>query len=158
MTTTKIYIRPVLAEYLIGKYYDDELGAVHLPKNDDLAEVVRNLTTKRPVNAPVDRGNVELVLPESSMGKRPTTWNYLSSRAIKVIERKVETRMWAEVHDWLDEQKHRYGIEYIVSIEAWMGRYNIRSISEDAIVKNYYRWRHKIKRVEKKRGYKKSDI
>ena len=64
--------------------------------------------------------------------------------------------LWAEAHDFLDEQKHTYGITYINAIHNFMTMYGIDSITEDAFKKNYYRWRAEIRRKEKKRGYNRS--
>lgn len=40
--------------------------------------------------------------------------------------------LWAEAHDFLDEQKHTYGITYINAIHNFMTMYGIDSITEDA--------------------------
>ena len=57
--------------------------------------------------------------------------------------------LWAEAHDFLDEQKHTYGITYINAIHNFMTMYGIDSITEDAFKKNYYRWRAEIRKRKK---------
>lgn len=97
--------------------------------------------------------NLTIILPERTTGKDPKTYNYLGIRSQIILIRKIERMLWAEVHDYLDEQKHTYGITYIDGIHNFMTCYGIDSISEDAFKKNYYRWRANLRRKEKKRGY-----
>lgn len=155
MVTTKITIKQHLAEYMIAKYWDAQEQGIRLPDNDDLYVTIYNVTTKRPANAPIDEGNLSIVLPCRRDGKNPEYYNYIGCRGARLLESKIELRFWAEVHDLLDEQKHRYGIDYIVSIEAFMLQYNIISISDEAIRKNYYRWKKQLRPKAETRGYKK---
>ncbi len=154
MITTKIQIIQHLAEYLIGKYGDRMNNPVTLPDNIQLYHFVWDLMAKRPVDKPVDFGNVELSLPDRREGKNPRVYNYLSARAAKLIQFKIETMMWTELHDDLDHNKHRLGVEYIDTIHIFCNKYNITGISEDAMLKNYYRWRNVTRRRNKeKRNY-----
>ena len=116
------------------------------------------MTEKRPNNCPVDSGNLELVLPERREGKSPLTFNYLGYRSVKIIEKKIETRLWAELHDLIDENKHFYGIQYIESVAYFMRKYAIVSISEDALLKNYYRWREIVRQKKRRRSYQKREL
>ncbi|DBA56040.1 hypothetical protein [Porphyromonas gingivalis] len=156
MTIVKISVKPHLAEYMIGKFWDESLQAVRLPDLDDLYITVYNLTSRRPINVPVDSGNLSIALPCRKDGKDPAYWNYLGVRAQRCIESKIEVRFWAEAHEYIDEQKHRYRIDYIVAIESFMLRYGITSISDEAIRKNYYRWLNKVRPRAEKRAYKKT--
>ncbi|WP_232517541.1 hypothetical protein [Porphyromonas gingivalis] len=137
------------------KIWDESLQAVRLPDLDDLYITVYNLTSKRPINVPVDSGNLSIALPCRKDGKDPAYWNYLGVRAQRCIESKIEVRFWAEAHEYIDEQKHRYRIDYIVAIESFMLRYGITSISDEAIRKNYYRWLNKVRRERRKELIKK---
>lgn len=154
MITTRINIKTHLAEYMQAKYANAD-GHIELPNGDDLYITLYNLTSRRPINAPIDTGNLSIVLPCRREGKHPEFWNYLSQRAARVIESKIELRFWADAHEYIDEQKHRYGIDYQTSIEVFMHRYQITGISEDAIRKNYYRWKSKVRQRTEKRPYKK---
>jgi hypothetical protein len=158
MITTKISVKEHLAEYLHGKYNHCEPGPVRFPDNEDIYHTLFDLTERRPLNCPVDRGNLELVLPDRRIGKSPETYNYLGERSTVIIEKKIETRFWAELHDLLDENKHRYNILYIETVSYFMRKYAIHSISEDALLKNYYRWRNNIRQKRNRRSYTKKQL
>lgn len=152
MITTKIDVPEHLKEYLIGKFCDMQDSPIRFPDKTDIYHFIYDLLERRPANL-VDSGNLEIILPERSVGKNPQTFNYLGQRSRKILTRKIALMFWSEVHDFLDEQKHRYGIEYINGVHAFMTKYGIESISEDAFLKNYYRWRAGVRRKEKKRAY-----
>jgi hypothetical protein len=141
MMTVKITISEHLAEYVKGKFYDESVGAIRFPKNDDLWITIWDLTTRRPVGAQVDYGNVEIVLPERRIGKRAETYNYISQSGAQIIERKIRQRMRAEFHEYLQLGKHRYGYPYITTALLFLHDYGIKSITEDAIIKDHARWR-----------------
>ena len=153
--TTRINLPEHLREYLYGKYCElDQSLPVSFPAGDDLYCTLYDLMDKRPSECPIDRGNVELHLPKREVGKNPRTYNYLSERSQRVLAKRIETKMWAELHDLLDEQKHRYGVNFIDGIVTFMNRYGIHSLSEDAFLKNYYRWRERVRMKQKKRDYR----
>lgn len=58
--------------------------------------------------------------------------------------------MWAELHDLMDENKHINGIQFKESVFMFMRKYSIESITEDALLKNYQRWRDKLRRKQKR--------
>ena len=60
--------------------------------------------------------------------------------------------MWAQLHDFKDQNKHINGIQFKDSVFRFMSKYGIENITEDAMLKNYQRWRDKLRR-KKKRGY-----
>ena len=95
------------------------------------------------------------MIPERKLGKTPETYNYLGIRSCRIISQKIETSFWAELHDLLDENKHLYGIQYIETVAYFMRKYGIQSISEDALLKNYYRWRDKVRKKSRRRQYAK---
>lgn len=152
MITVKITVEKPVAEYIRGKYFDHEAGAVRFPSDLDIYVLIYDLLQRRPVNSPVDSGNLEFTLPERRDGKDPITYNYLSGRAQKILADKMRLMMWAELHDYMDENKHIKGIQFKDSVFTFMRRYSIESISEDALFKNYQRWRYKLRRKQK-RGY-----
>lgn len=159
MVTTKINIKSHLAEYLNGKFpYKNETSdeeSVRFPDKVDLYHTIWNLLEKRPVNCPVDKGNCSIALPSRREGKDPRYYNYLGERSVKIIERKAETFFFAELHDLLDENKHRHGITYLDTVHEFMRMYNIESITPDALLKDYYRWREVVRKKKYRRRYKK---
>lgn len=152
MMTVKTNVEPHVAEYIRGKFYDLEAEAVRFPSTLDIYIQIYDLLQKRPVSNPVDTGNLEFILPERRVGKDPITYNYLSGRAQKILADKMRLMMWAELHDFMDENKHINGIMFKESVFMFMRKYAIESITEDALLKNYQRWRDKQRR-KKKRGY-----
>lgn len=150
--TTKIQIRDYLKEYIIGKFNNCLDEPVRFPDAIDLYHTIWDLLEKRSTNS-VDTGNLEIILPKRDLGKSPEFYNYLGVRSQKLIEKRISIMMWAEVHSLLDENKHDHGINYILSINYFMRTYGIDSLSEDAFLKNFYRWRDKIRRKAKKRAY-----
>lgn len=157
MMTTKIQIKPHLAEYIYGKYPDScENNAIKFPDSLDIYHIIYDLTEKRPQNCYRDQGNLEICLPDRSIGKSPETYNYLGIRSQTIIEKKIELLLLAELHDLLDENKHSYGIDFIESVHYFMKKYCIESISEDAFLKNYQRWRDKLRRRAQKRPYRRA--
>ncbi len=153
MITTKIQIKPHLVEYAYGKFNDHSREPIQFPDNLDVYHTIWDLLERRPVNCRVDIGNLEIALPDRRTGKNPESFNYLGQRSHDIIGRKIEVKMFAELHDELDEQKHLFGIDYIDTVHSFMLRYDIISISEDALLKNYYRWRDLVRKRKLRRSY-----
>lgn len=158
MVTTKIDIKEHLAEYIHGKYNDCMPGPVSLPDREDLYHIIYDLLERRPVSCHADRGNLELAIPDRRQGKSPETYNYLGVRSARIISQKIETLFWAELHGIIDENKHVFGIQYIESAAYFIRKYGISSISEDALLKNYYRWREIIRQKKRRRSYQKREM
>lgn len=154
MVKVKVQTDPHVAEYIRGKFYDCESGTVHFPSRLDIYILIYDLLQKRPLDHPFDAGNLEFALPDRREGKDPVTYNYLSGRSQKILSNKMRLMMWAELHELMDENKHIEGIQFKDSVHIFMRKYDIESITEDAMLKNYQRWRDKQRR-KKKRGYKK---
>ncbi len=157
MMTVKINVEAAVAEYIRGKYFDHEVGAVRFPPSSDIYITIYDLLAKRPVDHPIDTGNLEFALPDrreanQAGGKDPKTYNYISRRAADVLSGRFRALMWAELHEFMDEQKHQNGVQYKESVFIFMKRYAIESITEDALLKNYQRWRDRMRRRQK-RGY-----
>ena len=152
--TTKIQIKDYLKEYIIGKFNNCADEPVRFPDATDLYHTIWDLLEKRSSNS-VDTGNLEIILPKRDLGKSPVVYNYLGVRSQKLIEKRIGTMMWSEIHTLLDDNKHIHGINYILSIHYFMTTYGINSLSEDAFLKNFYRWRDKMRRKSKKRAYTK---
>ncbi len=56
--------------------------------------------------------------------------------------------------DLFDENKHVYGIDYINSAWYFLRKYCIESLSVEALLKDYQRWRRKMRRKTSVREYK----
>jgi len=151
MVTTKIQIKPHLLEYVSAKF-GSENSPVRFPDQTDLYHIIWDLTIRRPIVCKPDAGNLEIILPDRREGKSPVTYNYLSHRSQKIIERRIENMFYAELHDYVIEQRHRYGVSFIEAIYRFKCRYGIDAISEDGLKKNCYRWFNRI-RTRKKRAY-----
>ena len=121
MVTTKIQIDQHLAEYCVGKWGIEFQPPVRFPDWTELYVKIHDLTQKRPVDAPVDSGNLEIVIPnrradsEQPVRKNPDVYNYLSARSVKNIQRQIRAMMRMELHEFMVEQKHKYGVDYIDS-------------------------------------------
>ena len=156
MITTKISIKPHLAEYLTAKYWNEESSCVILDDKLDLYHTIWNLVEKRPINCGVDTGNLEIGLPDRRIGKDPAYYNYLGQRSAKLINSRTETLFFMELHQLLDDNKYHEGIEYNDTCFEFMKMYRIESISSDAILKDFYRWRERVRKRKKKRAYKRT--
>jgi len=150
MITIRIQIKSHLQEYIAGKYGEYPNLYVRFPDQLDIYHTIFNLTEKRPAGCPVDTGNLEIVLPHPHGSKHPETYNYLSVESQKKIEQKLEVMFWSELREFIDYERHRRGTSYIESVYTFMRKYGIASISEDALIKNYYRWRKKVRNPEKR--------
>lgn len=157
MVTVKISVEQYVAEYIRGKFFDTETGIVRFPPSLDIYILIYDLMQKRPADRPVDEGNLEFALPDRREanyvgGKSPEQFNWLSQRSAQLLGEKMRLMMWAELHDVMDENKHIRGIQFKETVYTFLCRYGIESISEDALLKNYQRWRDKQRR-RVKRGY-----
>jgi len=155
MIISKIQIKEYLKEWVMGRFPVVD-GAVRFPDDLDLYHTIYDLLQKRPKNIGVDKGNLAIILPERENGKKTSSYNYLSERATRIIEKRLTVKFWAELHDLIDEQKHVLNIEYIDTVFNFLAKYKIESISDDALLKNYYRWRVNA-RKKFKRNYSKKN-
>ena len=157
MMTVKISVPPHIAEYARGKFGDPATGVVRFPPGLDIYVALYDLMAKRPVDSPLDSGNLELCLPDrrdanQAGGKSPEQYNWFSAAAQKHIARRLRVMMLAELHEEIDANKHIKGIRFKDSIFFFMSRYAIESLSEDAFFKDYQRWRYKMARRSRRKG------
>ncbi len=141
-----IQIEQYLAEYISAKYCKDTVtGGVKIPSTTDLYFCVWENMTKQRSNQPdVVNGNLRIHLPQRKAGviaspwKDPAYYNYLSPAAAKEIEaqiRRIQKRNLDVIYDFIRS-------------------YQLKSISSDALLKNYYRFRNRL-RPKKVRKYQK---
>ena len=158
MITTKIQIEPYLAQWLTAKYYDGKVGAVRFPPHTDIYEKVYDVMTTRPAGvSPIDNGNLEFALPDKrdgnfSFGKNPERYNYISAQGARILGKRFNAMFWAEIHEVMDENKHLHGIDYQDTAYMLVRRYDLKDISDEGLLKNYQRWKDKMRR-KKKRDY-----
>lgn len=159
MISTKITIQHYLAEYCIAKFNNgDSVTPVRFPDELDLYHIIWSLMMKRPDNVPVvDNGNIEIALPNRKIGKDPQYYNYISSRGAAIIQRTIRSLFYSELRRALDDNREggRFYQDQEV-IYMFMTKYNIESISADALQKNYLRWRNSINQNRRRRKYARS--
>lgn len=153
MITTSIKIEPYLAEYMQGKYNNGSNEAFRIPDNTDLYHMIWTLMAKRQKNqSPVDDGNLTFTLPDRRIGKDPKVYNFLSPHSVKLIEKEIRRMFNLELHTALEE--NRKSVNRLFNLDAihnFMCSFCIDSISEDALLKNYYRWRDGQEKRKKRR-------
>lgn len=156
MITTSIQIEPYLAEFLRGKLNNGSEEPLRIPDNLDLYHTVWTLMSRRRKDqSPVDKGNLTFILPDRRIGKDPAYFNYLSPRSAKIIEREIRRMFNGELHTMMDENNlNGHGLTNLEVVHQFMCTYFIDSISEDALLKNFYRWRESIRKRKKRREYK----
>ena len=158
MVKTKVQVDEFLAQWARGKWWDDKEEAVRFPPGSDIYHLLYDLLRRRPEGVgPTDQGNLVICLPDrregdTTNGKRPEVYNYVSRRGSEILCRRMRTMFWAECHELMDENKHIRGIDSQDTAYMIICQYDITAITDDAIKKNYQRWRDKMRRRHK-RGY-----
>lgn len=159
-----IFIEPYLAEYISNKYAKDNItGGVKIPPTSDLYFCVWENMSKPRSNSIHQEGNLKIHLPfrrgGSELGlpwKDPAYFNYLSKSAVREIEAHVRRVFNFELHRvLLENEEHGRPKLNIEVINDFISSYELKSISTDALLKNFYRYRNKV-RHKKARKYIKS--
>jgi len=164
MNTTKITIKQHLAEYCIGKWGDEFAEPVAFPPKTDLYITIYDLLQKRPCNYHVDEGNLQIVLPNRMNGdsdgfrKNPACYNYLSEKSCSIIQKRIELLFWEELHTMLKQKKHDEDQNYDVTANYFICMYRIESITTDALLKNYYRWRDNFRKKDVRKYKRKKTV
>ena len=158
-----IRIEPYLTEYIIGKYgMEQKNGTVNIPYKTDLYHCIwENMSRQRGNQSAPEDGNLRILLPcrrggEGVPWKDPAYYNYLSAAAAKEIEGQIRRMFNFELHRVLLENeefgRQRRNLDVIYD---FIRAYRLKSISPDALLKNYYRSRNRL-RPKKTRQYNKS--
>lgn len=160
MPETKIQIKDYLAEYVKGKYNNGADEPVRIPDNSDLYHTIWELMCKRPKGvSPIDEGNLIIFLPDRREGKDPLYYNYLRERSQKIIEAKIQMHFNNDLHQELEENYAKgKELDHIDVVHRFMCLFGIESISEDALLKNYYRWRGNVRKKRNRREYNKKKL
>ena len=160
-----IRIEPYLAEYVIGKYgMEQKNGAVNIPYNTDLYHCIwENMSRQRTNQSVPEDGNLRIQLPCRKPGdgvawKDPAYYNHLSLIASKAIEYQIRRMFNFELHRILLENeefgRQRRNLDVIYD---FIRTYQLKSISSDALLKNYYRFRNRL-HPKKTRQYRKTAV
>lgn len=151
--TTRIKVDDYCAEWLRAKYAGDD-GIIYLPDDLDLYHLLWDLMARRPVDvSPIDEGNIEIFLPCRREGKKPSTFNYIYPKSQRLFNQKVKSLISLDLHTYVEAMCSR-GIMLIDAIGQYKLRYQIDSISDEALLKNIQRWRNKLYMRSYRRKYK----
>lgn len=159
MITTSITLTPYLAEYLRGKYASGSDNVVNIPDSSDLYHVIWNYMSRRPSDVAETSGNITIALPCRREGKDPAIYNYLSERAVRCVDKAVRREFNQELHSFLLENDQRgHLFDNIDVVLQFINMYRLESITEDALLKNFYRWRENLRKRKARRERKKGLI
>lgn len=158
MITTKVQVKRHLSEYASAKYgqfEDGKLNYVQFPHKLDIYHIIWDLLVKRPKNTCRDEGNLIIALPSRAEGKNPLYYNYLGERSVGIIEKRLENMFFAELRSTFEENKN-LGINFLDTAYKFICKYEIESITPDALIKDYYRYRMNVMRRKRTvRNYRK---
>lgn len=141
--TTRINVDEYCAEWLRAKYADED-GVIYLPSDSDLYHLLWDLMARRPADvSPIDSGNIEIFLPCRREGKRPDTFNYIHANSQKIFNTKVKSLISLDLHSFV-EGLCKHGVMLIEAVAQYKLKYQIDSISDEALLKNIQRWRNKL--------------
>lgn len=158
----RVRIEPYLAEYINAKYsLDPHTGGLRIPCSTDLYHCVwENMSRRRKDQLEPTDGNLLISLPcrsreDGEAWKDPAYFNYLSPKGAREVEGCIRRMFNFELHRALLENeefgKERRNLEVICD---FMRSYHLKSVTEDALLKNYYRYRNRL-RPKKARKYRK---
>lgn len=164
-----ISIEPYLAEYAQMKFADGgRNGAIRIPYNSEFYHCVWEHMAKRRVNQVVRTdGNLGILLPSRRLAedgpvKNPAYYNYLSPVAVQMIERYLRRQFNYEFHQlMLDNENNGRPVRQQDLVADFIRRYRLESISEDALLKSFQRYRQRLhprkpRKYEKRRKIKKN--
>lgn len=170
-----IEITPYLAEYARKKYHAGTAdGSIHIPSTSDLYHCVWH-HMQRPPSPPAPKmppapmlaasaasqpspGILLISLPSrrpsSTDGpwKDPAYFNHLSSEAARSIESCLRREFNFEFHRAMMENEERgHPRRNIDVVDDFMRQYRLQSITSDALLKNYYRYRDLVRPKPRRR-------
>ena len=160
-----IRIQPYLAEYCQKKFdKNPHNGGIVIPSWSDLYFCVWNNMRKAPLDAPsTDDANLLIDLPTRRSGcddypsKDPSYYNHLSAHGVKRVEECIRMMFNFEFHAFMmDNENHGRTVKHSEMVDRFIRQYCLKSISTDALLKNFYRYRNLI-HPRKKRKYTHKD-
>ncbi len=162
--TVDIKIEPYLAEYISKKMeIEPKTGGIKIPYTNDLFHLVWNLMSKPDGRCSMaNDANLKIYLPsrrvpeDGMIGKNPVYYNYLSHNSAKKVETYVRLMFNFEFHRLMMENEELGRPQRNQDVvDGFIRRYQLKSISPDALLKNFYRYRQRIF-PKKTRKYKKN--
>jgi hypothetical protein len=165
ITTAHINIEPYLAEYAKAKFaIHGSDGGIIIPCYSDLYHCIWEHMSIKKKNQMNVKGNLLIHLPsrrtaDSYVGKNPAYYNYLSTTAASDIEKCLRLMFNFELHRLLlENEEFGHQSKNIDLIVEFRHTYSLDSISEDALLKNYYRYRNRIKSKKTRHYIKKVSV
>lgn len=165
MITTKINIKPHLAEYFDKRYGVENETYIRIPDSLDLYHDMWDYMSKPPADY-MPFGNLEIALPHKDHGKQPEFYNHISQRAQRAMEVKMEAMFKRDFHTFVDNylKSDCFGDDKVPAyisnaVYAFVAKYELTQITEDALIKDEYRHRKRIAGSERrKRNYLKKSV
>ena len=159
-----IHVKPYLAEYANTKYsHNPETGGIQIPYFDDLYHCVWHYVGRRCKNSHQYRDpNLQISLgrpdpaTEGRAWKDPAYHNHLSTAGRIEVERCLQRQFDFELHRaFLENEERGEGrLRQLDVALAFIKEYRLKSISEEALLKNFHRYRNLL-RPKKPRRYDK---
>lgn len=144
--TTRIEVPEYIRRWMLATYRTEEGNILVFSERDDLYHIIADVLARRPESAPmIDRGNLEFRLPSPRYGKNPRDYNYIPAAGVRYILKRLKSLFYIAAHEFIyqKERTGRYTIREAVMF--FMIRYDLDgTITEDAIVKDFQRWRKKF--------------
>ncbi len=153
--TVHIKLKPYLKAFMLHLY--DKNEPIFIPKKDYFNKLIAELVTKTPADykyKPATPQHLEIILPYYDyMDIR--TYNFLSDRAQRDFENKLQDRFWVAYESFMDK-KFILKISIIDAIGLFIEEYHLPYTSqlEATLQKRIYRSRH-FNNSRRKRKYKK---
>lgn len=148
-----IAVEPYLAEYAKKKFVlNRNNGGLVIPPTSDLYHCVWHHMSRPPREFDCSKsGNLKISLPcrrsstDEGPWKDPAYYNYLSSTAAHNIETCLRRMFNYEFHAvMIENDEQGRPMRQIEVVEDFINRYQLQSISSDALLKNYQRYRRRI--------------
>lgn len=130
-----------LANYLKVRYAKSMKGDVLcLPVRSTLYRFVCEQSyncTSRSLECPKDA----LVIGLNSLGNaRNSVWHYrLSKKANQTFARMVDYQMRKELYAQMKENRYKYGISYVETVNRFISRYGLYGLDEETLLRGYRR-------------------
>lgn len=155
---TGIHITQYLAEYAVKKFpVNENTGAISIPTSSDLYHIVWNGMSKPPHDIETDEGgNLLIRLPKRREGKDPIYYNHIPRSTVRSIEGALRSYFNYDLHLRLMRNEQKGSPDTIINIVyGFIREYDLQSISADALLKNWQRYRqglfpHKPRKYRKK--------
>ena len=140
MEKVRIELKSHLEEYAIAKFpvVDD---AVVIPSSMDIYFVLLDLLQKKGKGIEVCNDGIYFAIRNTGIGKDPRVYKYLSRHGRMLFETRLEVMFWIDFHDVMDREVIRGGKPCLEAAQIFVEKFRINSITEDALIKHYYRWR-----------------